>query len=179
MLSDKKFKFFATLTTFCIITLALISGCGGGGDGDGNDESTPTPIIGTGSIQGTVRSSSGTPLNAIHVRAVNISDDNIQLSAFSGIGPNLTFQNGVFRIDGVPAGDYRVLIEKLDGRSSTFEDNRYSNFVGLNSPLISFPDEYFNGAAESSLDNPLDFAVITVTEDQTTQGINLITNDGG
>lgn len=143
---------------------------------------TPTPPAGAngkGAIQGMVTSSNGIPLNAIHVRAVNVSNTDIQISSFSGIGDNLTFDDGVFYIGGVPPGDYRVLIERLDGRSSGFDSERYSAFVATNSPGISFPDEYYNGAGESSTDNPTEFVVVTVTGGQTTQGINFITNDGG
>lgn len=177
MLISQKFRLLILLGTFYVIAFACISGCGGG-SGDENGDSTPGPVTGTGSIQGRVVSSNGAPLNAVHVRAVNVSNSNIQLSAFSGIGPGLTFQNGVFIIDGVPAGNYRVLIEKLDGRSQAFQNTRYSSFVVLNSPSISLPDEYFNGADESSFDDPFEFTVISVTEGQTIQGINFITNDG-
>jgi hypothetical protein len=77
----------------------------------------------------------------------------------------------------VPSGNYRILIEKLDGRSLAFQDFRYSDFVEQNSPSISFPDEYFNGVEESSDDNPQDSVEITVINGQTTGGINIITND--
>ncbi|MFQ5788695.1 MAG: hypothetical protein ACE5H1_12030, partial [Thermodesulfobacteriota bacterium] len=84
---------------------------------------------------------------------------------------------GVFRIDGAPPGNYRILIEKLDGRSLVFDDFRYSQFVQSNSPLISFPDEYYNGDTESSTDDPFDFVEITVLDGQITQDINFITNN--
>ena len=138
-----------------------------------------------------VTSSDGSPLNAVHVRAVNLSN-NIQLSAFSGIGSavnakllntgtnsKLIVQNGLYVIEGVPAGTYRVLIEKMDSRSPVFDPVRYDTFVLINNPTISFPDEYYNGANESSTDNPLESVVVTVNADQTTQNINFITNDSG
>jgi hypothetical protein len=149
---------------------------GSGGTGPGTDMNLIEPLF-NGAIEGTVTSSRGFPLNGVHVRAVNVDNTDIQISAFSGIGPNLTFRDGEFRIDGVPSGKYRILIEKLDGRSLAFQAPRYGVFVEQNSPSISFPDEYFNGAEESSDDNPEDSVEITVTNGQTTGGINIITND--
>ncbi len=182
-----KYHFFF-LNTFVLIVI-LIIGCGGGGDGDGNGNGEP--VISTGSISGMVTSSDGSPLNAVHVRAVNLSN-NMQLSACSGIGSTvnakllntgtnskLIVQNGLYVIEGVPTGTYRVLIEKMDSRSPVFEPVRYSIFVILNNPTISFPDEYYNGANESSTDDPLESVVVTVNVGQTTQNINFITNDSG
>jgi hypothetical protein len=183
LLCQCKFRYsMIGLLVFAMISILYFS-CDGGSDGSGGngsnpgpDMSLPAPLLG-GAIQGTVTSSQGIPLNGVHVRAVKVDNPNIQISAFSGIGPNLTFRDGEFRIDGVPAGNYRILVEKLDGRSPVFQDFRYSDFVDQNSPLISFPDEYFNGAEESSDDNPEDFVEITVTSGQTTGGIDIITND--
>ncbi|MBI4228437.1 MAG: carboxypeptidase regulatory-like domain-containing protein, partial [Deltaproteobacteria bacterium] len=149
---------------------------GGNGSNSGPDMNLIEPLF-RGAIQGTVTSSAGFPLNGVHVRAVRVDDTNIQISAFSGIGRNLTFRDGEFRIDGVPAGNYRILIERLDGRSPVFQDFRYSDFVTENSPLISFPDEYFNGADESSNDDPQDSVEVRVVNGQTAGGINFITND--
>jgi hypothetical protein len=117
------------LLFLAIITILSVS-CDGGSNGSGGDGSNPGPDMNPsdplfdGAIQGTVTSSQGFPLNGVHVRAVNVDDTNIQISAFSGIGPNLTFRDGEFRIDGVPAGNYRILIEKLDGRAPVFEKER-------------------------------------------------------
>ena len=167
------------LISFFLIVCLIFVACDGGG---GEDEENPAPNPGTtlpgaGAIQGNVISSNRLPLNGVHIRAVNVNNQNIQISAFSGIGPNLTFQDGVYRIDGIPQGDYLVLIERLDGRSTVFDKARYSDFVESDSPLLSFPDEYFNGDGESSTDNPPDSVKVTVVNGQTTQGINFITND--
>jgi len=155
--------------------------------GDDDDDIVP-PVAGMGAIRGMVTTPSGIPLNAVHVRAVNLSN-NSQLSAFSGIGSTsntklsniknnnkFIIQNGIYLIEGVPPGNYRVLIEKMDSRSLVFDPIRYSDFVFLNNPGISFPDEYYNGENESSSDNPLDFDVVTVNAGQTTQNINIIAN---
>lgn len=179
----KNFTYAIIPLLFVAIIFALSGSCDGGGEGSGGNGSNPNPdtdLIGplfSGAIEGTVTSSRGFPLNGVHVRAVRVDNANIQISAFSGIGSNLTFRDGEFRIDGVPSGTYRILIEKLDERSPAFQDFRYSNFVEQNSPLISFPDEYFNGAEESSDDNPEDFVEITVTNGQTAGSIAIITND--
>jgi len=168
---------------FLAIIIILSGSCDGGSDGSGGNGSNPGPDMNPteplfdGAIQGTVTSSQGFPLNGVHVRAVNVNDTNIQISAFSGIGPNLTLRDGEFRIDGVPAGNYRILIEKLDGRSPVFQVARYGDFVRQTSPSISFPDEYFNGAEESADDNPEDSVEITVNDGHTTEGIDIITND--
>lgn len=183
MLSQKNIRFSLTSLLFiAIFTIASVS-CDGGSDGSGgngsnqdSDMNSMDPLF-DGAIQGTVTSSQGFPLNGVHVRAVEVDNTNIQISAFSGIGSNLTLREGEFRIDGVPAGNYRILIEKLDGRSPVFQVARYGDFVGQNSPSISFPDEYFNGAEESSDDNPEDSVNITVREGQTTEGIDFITNN--
>lgn len=183
MPSKNNFTYAIIPLFFIAMIFALSGSCDGGGKESGGNGSNPNPDTGLtrplfgGAIEGTVTSSLGSPLNGVHVRAVNVNNTNIQISAFSGIGPSLTFRDGEFRIDGVPPGKYRILVEKLDGRSPAFQDFRYGDFVDQNSPLISFPDEYFNGAEESSDDNPEDFVDITVTDGQTTGGINIITND--
>lgn len=168
---------------FTGLVIIVLGSCDGGGEESGEDGSNSGPDMNLieplfrGAIQGTVTSAAGFRLNGVHVRAVRVDDTNIQISAFSGIGPNLTFRDGEFRIDGVPAGNYRILIERLDGRSPVFEDRRYSDFVRENSPLISFPDEYFNGANESSNDDPQDSVEVRVVNGETSGGINFITND--
>jgi len=175
----KSLRIVNLFISFLFLLSVIFGACdGGGGEGEENPPPDPgTTLPGTGAIQGNVISSNGFTLNAVHVRAVSIDNQNIQISAFSGIGPNLTFQDGVYRIDGIPQGDYLVLIERLDGRSMVFNKERYSVFVRINSPLLSFPDEYFNGDGESSTDKPLDSVKVTVVNGQTTQGINFITND--
>lgn len=181
---NKNFFFFIAFAFIFAFLNLIIVACGGSGGGDNQSDSNseldsppPPPSTGTGSIQGTVRSSNGTLLNAVHVRVVKVDELNIQIGAFSGIGPDLTFQDGVFRIDGAPPGNYRILIEKLDGRSAVFDDFRYSKYVVSNSPSTSFPDEYFNGERESSADDPFDFIEIAVVDGETTQDITFITND--
>ena len=184
MLYQNNFRHPIIPLLFSAIISILSVSCDGGSDESGGNGSNPGPDMNLteplfdGAIQGTVTSSQGFPLDGVHVRAVNVDNTNVQISAFSGIGPNLTIRDGEFRIDGVPAGNYRILIEKLDGRALAFQARRYSDFVQQNnSPFISFPDEYFNGADESADDNPKDSVEITVRNGQTTGGIDIITND--
>lgn len=147
------------------------------GDDDDDDFMDDSPLLtGTGIIRGSVVSSSGTPLNGVHVRAVNIDDTDIQMSSFSGIDSDLELEDGAFSIQNLPPGTYKVLIEEMDDRSSAFDPDRYSQFViaGTN---VSFPDEYWNGDDESDDDNRFDFEPIVVTNGSTVSGIDIVTND--
>ncbi len=154
---------------------------GGGGGGEPPeppppDDPTP-PDTGTGEIRGTVESSSGTPLNGVHVRAVNINDTNIQVSSFSGIDTDLTLVDGAFSIQNVPPGTYRVLIERLDNRNIFFESDRYSSFILNEATTLVFPDEYWNGANESDTDDVTEIETVVVTDGMTVDNVNFITND--
>ena len=184
-----KLNTFSILYLFLIVfTFSLISCGGGGGDDDDNGDdgggdpmpTLPAPFEDFGSIRGSVESSGGNDLNAIHVRAVNIDNPNIQISAFSGINEDLEVQDGFFQIDRIPPGDYKVLIERLDARDGgggVFADTRYSDFVEAENPFIAFPDEYFNGNNESDDDDPMDFVIIEVEEGLITTGVDFITNN--
>ena len=149
----------------------------GDDDDDDDDFVDDKPLLtGTGEIRGSVVSSSGTPLNAVHVRAININDTDLQMSSFSGIDSDLDLEDGAFSIQNLPPGTYRVVIEKLDDRSSAFDPDRYSLFV-IAGTSLDFPDEYWNGADESDDDIPSDFEAIVVTNGSTVNGIDIITND--
>lgn len=160
------------------------SGGGGGTPGDDDDDvvmDDPTPpIAGTGIIRGMVQSSVGIDLNGVHVRAVNVDNPNLQISSFSGIDCDLVFLDGEFCIQNVPAGTYRVLIEKFDGRNQAFNLNMtgYSPFVSTQITTLVFPDEYWNGANESDTDDVMEIETIVVTDGMTVIDINFITNDG-
>ncbi len=195
-----------------MLSLTIISGCGGGGGGsdngdeegttesgdtdgggsetgdtDGGDDGTTSEM--TGSISGTIFSASGAPLDAIHVRIVNINDTGIQLGTFSGLGSDVSFAKqsgnsklilddiGVYQIDNIPPGSYKVLIEKMDDRSGAFDPDRYSAFVDNEQPPVAFPDEYYNGSNESSTDNPSDFTPVEVKAGEIASGVNIITNN--
>lgn len=147
-----------------------------GDDDDDFMDDTDPPEGGSGVIRGSVVSSTGTPLNGVHVRAVNLDDTDLQLSSFSGIDSDLQLDDGEFSIQNVPPGTYRVLIEKMNNRNSAFDPSRYSPFV-IEATALEFPDEYWNGADESGSDNPSDFTSIAVTNGSTVNGIDIITND--
>jgi len=169
-----------------------MTACGGGDDNRTIDPDIPPPIVGdddddfvddsnppptgTGVIRGSVVSSTGIPLNGVHVRAININNIDLQISSFSGIDSDLVLDDGVFSIQNIPPGTYRVVIEKMDDRSSAFDPTRYSIFVILGTTL-DFPDEYWNGVDESDVDNPADFTLIVVTNGNTVNGLDIITND--
>jgi hypothetical protein len=143
--------------------------------GDDDDDIVP-PVVGMGAIRGSVTSPTGIPLNGVHVRAINIDNTDLQMSSFSGIDCDLILLDGEFCIQNVPAGTYRVLIEKMDDRSSAFDPERYSLFV-IAGTTLDFPDEYWNGADESDEDTPSDFEPIVVSNGSTVNGIDIITND--
>lgn len=181
MSSKRLFSLVLALFFICVFSIGGCGGSGGNDDSDnGMEQPTPPPVSPTddfGSIRGFVESANGSPLNAVHVRAVNINNPDIQVSNFSGISPTLTIIDGFFQIDRVPPGNYKVLIERLDARSGVFDDAIYSDFVDDQNPSIAFPDEYFNGNDESSDDNVLEFDVVVVTAGEITTGIDFITNN--
>ena len=187
MCFKNKTIFTAKLLMIFLVSFSVSGGCGGGDDNGGINSDSPSvagddpnpPETGTGVIRGTVVSPDGTPLNGVHVRAVNIDDTKIQISSFSGIDSNLIFVNGAFSIQNIPPGSYRVLIERMDSRNAAFVAfRRYSDFMDA-ATTPNFPDEYYNGSDESDTDNTFDFEVITVTNGSTVDGINIITNGIG
>lgn len=169
-----------------------MTACGGGEDSKTIDPDIPPPVVGdddddfvddpnppptgTGVIRGSIVSSTGTPLNGVHVRAININNIDLQISSFSGIDSDLVLADGAFSIQNVPPGTYRVVIERMDDRSSAFDPTRYSIFV-IAGTTLDFPDEYYNGVDESSTDDPSDFVPVVVTNGVTINGIDIITND--
>ena len=87
----------------------------------------------TGTITGTITTSTGAPVKTAHVIAVNVPDGVPVASQLSGA-------DGSFRIDGLPPDDYQVMIEPLDGPIGQF------NFPGFFSDgLFDFPTTFFGG----------------------------------
>jgi len=159
-----------------------IGGGGGGTTGDDDDDvvmDDPTPpITGTGIIRGMVQSSTGSDLNGVHVRAVNVDNTNLQISSFSGIDCDLILLDGEFCIQNVPAGTYRVLIERLDGIPAAFTPSIYSPFILDEATTLVFPDEYWNGEAnESDTDDVMEIETVVVSDGMIVPDINFITND--
>jgi len=188
MIKNKKINFLMFL--MFLFSISMIIACDSGSNRE-TDPDVPPPVVGdddddfvddtpllsgTGIIRGSVVSSTGTPLNGVHVRAINIDNPDLQMSSFSGIDSDLDLEDGAFSIQNLPPGTYRVVIEKMDKRSSAFEPERYSLFV-IAGTTLDFPDEYWNGADESDEDTPSDFEPIVVTNGSTINGIDIITNN--
>jgi len=142
------------------------------------DDPSP-PAEGTGIIRGIVKSSIEMDLNGVHVRAVNVDDTNIQIFSFSGIDCDLDFTDGLFCIQNVPAGTYRVLIEGLvgTGKPAAFDPARYSPYITGEVTSLVFPDEYWKGANESNSDDVMEVETIVVADGMTVAGIDFITNN--
>lgn len=67
----------------------------------------------TGTLRGHVLHASGLPATAVHVRAVNVNDERIQVSCLSGYAGDGT---GSFNLSCLPPGRYVLIIEGIDGR---------------------------------------------------------------
>jgi hypothetical protein len=73
----------------------------------------PNFTTSTGTITGTVtRCGSGDPVLGANVRAINAANPAIQLSRITGFDGNT---DGSYTINGVPPGDYEVVVEPLSG----------------------------------------------------------------
>ncbi|MGH9903614.1 MAG: matrixin family metalloprotease, partial [Pyrinomonadaceae bacterium] len=89
------------------------------------------PLTGLGSISGTI-SGPGGPVFGAHVWAEEVSTGRVAAG-------NVTFQNGSYRIDGLSAGQYRVIVEPLDERALAAEiPARNGAYQGLQGVQPSF-----------------------------------------
>jgi|GEM_PF-3457988 len=131
---------------------------------------TPLPNPQFGSISGTVKPEQGEGLRAVHVRAVNLANPNIQISRLSGFDGN---RNGFYQINYLPPGDYKVLIEAIDNRAGVRGDNLEDDGIGAFTP-IGFDDRYYNGAAGLSEKAPGTPVTVRVVGGQVTPDINFI-----
>lgn len=96
------------------------------------------PRSNTGAISGTVTYANGTPAFGAHVWAEDISTGKV-------IAGNVALANGTYRIDDLPAGDYRVMVEYLDGPvgASEFLSRAYAG-------LRTTPQQPFQSAEAAS-----------------------------
>ena len=87
-------------------------------------------------------------------------------------------KNGDYKIP-VPAGNYKVAIEPLDGNVHGYylTQANISYYIDGITIYTDFPNEFYNGPGEGHLnDNPDEFVPVTVVVADTTGPINLVTN---
>ena len=95
----------------------------------------------TGTITGSVtRCGTGEPVLGANVRAVNVADPTIQLSRYTGFDGKT---DGSYEINGVPPGDYDVVVEPLAG--DTFYLDRLTTFTRIDD---DFTQEFLNKSKE-------------------------------
>ena len=86
-------------------------------------------------------------------------------------------QDGVFRIPGLPSGEYVLGIQPMDDIPGGTNRNAYNTLVMRFADVDFIWDEFYNGPRESDQEtDPFDFEPITVTAGGVTGGIELITN---
>jgi hypothetical protein len=90
-----------------------------------------------GSITGTVTRCTGEPVKAANVRAIKTDDNALQLA-------RLTDANGDYTINGVPPGDYFVVVEPLAG-----DDDYVSREPIFTNVDTDFTQEFLNETKES------------------------------
>ncbi|HYP54520.1 MAG TPA: DUF4214 domain-containing protein, partial [Pyrinomonadaceae bacterium] len=89
------------------------------------------PLAGLGTIQGTVTGTGG-PIFGAHVFAEETSTGRVR-------GANITLPDGRYRIDGLPPGQYRIVVEPLDEPVRASEiASRSGAYQGLQSLQPSF-----------------------------------------
>ena len=95
----------------------------------------------TGTISGVVtRCGSGDPVLGANVRAINVADPSIQLSRLTGFDGKT---DGSYTINGVPPGDYFVVVEPLAG------DQQYLDGLATFTRIdTDFTQEYLNKSKE-------------------------------
>jgi hypothetical protein len=95
----------------------------------------------TGTITGSVtRCGTGEPVVGANVRAVNVADPTIQLSRYTGFDGRT---DGSYVINGLPPGDYDVVVEPLAG--DTFYLDRLTTFTRIDT---DFTQEFLNKSTE-------------------------------
>jgi hypothetical protein len=110
-----------------------------------------------GSIEGTVTRCGGSDaVTGANVRAVNTANTSIQLGRFSGFDGNNT---GRFVINGLPPGDYRLVIEPFGANNFTLS--------GFGPPPatadIDFSSEYHNPPGEDDCSEEVPDTAVTIS----------------
>jgi carboxypeptidase family protein len=95
----------------------------------------------TGTITGTVtRCGTGEPVLGANVRAINVADRSIQLSRMTGFDGKT---DGSYTINGVPPGDYEVVVEPLAG-----DPDYVAGLVAFTRIDTDFTQEFLNKSVE-------------------------------
>jgi len=137
----------------------------------------PEPGFATsfGSISGKIEDgeNSGAPITGALVLATNLATED-SVHAYSD-------ENGDYLLPGLPAGNYKVLIQPLDGDVGGFPltPALISAHLQTITNNTDFPEEFYNGGDESgnpATDDPTGFVPVTVNAGTVTSGINFVTN---
>ncbi len=84
-------------------------------------------VLETGAIKGRVDYLHTIPVTAAHVRAIMTSNPDIQVGGLSGYAAD---GSGEFRIAGLPPGDFRLVVEGIDGRDGITADMIEDDGIG-------------------------------------------------
>jgi len=134
----------------------------------------PLDTSGLGTISGSVRAASGAAINAIAVRAVSSAGEHVGVLS-NGDG----FGQGRFRIQGVPPGRYRVLIEGVNRRGGVSGDALASGAGSLGSePFALGVDEFWQpgDTYDPALDDPVASVEVAVRAGRDTGSIDFVLN---
>lgn len=139
--------------------------------------SYPGDTSGLGSISGSVRAISGAPINELAVRAVGPEGGVIEHVGVLTNGDGS--RQGRFKIENLPPGGYRVLIEGLNGRGSIDAATLSSGTGSLGSnPFEYAVDEYWQpgDGYDPALDDPVGFSVVQVRAGRDTGSVDFVLN---
>lgn len=143
----------------------------------------PDPSFGatTGTISGTIFAPNGsTRLSGVNVIARNVNNPFVDsVSTFSGAFTNSTSQAdpnvGIYTLSGLTPGEqYAVFVDEVTALAGRFSNPILATLPG--------PEEFWNGAAESSdptIDDPLDVVHITAVAGSPASGTDIIFNGAG
>lgn len=157
------FRFVLASMAFCLLIVALITGCGGGNNPSGPDTSTagttggsvqdPTTVT-TGSVTGKVTNPSG--IGTVGDISVNLYQNETLIST------KKTLSTGDYYFEKLQAGIYIIRVEKTDNYSETATFVTISSGENVVAPelqivstvqLADVPTTYIVGTFTAALDN--------------------------